>query len=166
MRALWNNVVRGLERLTILLFVGLTLNVLWGVVSRYVLGSQSRWTEEVAINLLMWVSLLGAALVFREKGHLGVDYFVGKLDPAAQRVAAVIAELAVLVFAAGVLVGGGAMLVAESLRAGQLTPAMGWKVGYLYTVVPLAGLFIVGCSVERLLGGGPASLVAEKEGES
>ena len=91
--------VRLLEWLTIAIFAALVLDVLWGVVSRYVLGSQSRWTEEVAIYLLVWVSLLGATLAFRDRAHLGVDYFVGKLDPAARRLAAVIAEVALIVFA-------------------------------------------------------------------
>lgn len=147
----WQGLSRLLEYLTILLFAALTADVLWGVVSRYVLGKQSRWTEEVAVYLLVWVSLLGAALMFRERGHLGVDYFVGKLHPAAQRAAAWIAELAVIAFAGFVLVFGGGLLVWRTLGTGQLTPAMGWKVGYLYSVVPLCGLFIVGFAIEHLL---------------
>jgi len=145
--------VRLLEWLTIVIFAVLVLNVLWGVVSRYVLGTQSRWTEEVAIYLLVWVSLLGATLAFRDRAHLGVDYFVGKLDPAARRFAAVIAEVAVILFAGFGLVYGGYLLVSETLRSGQLTPAMGWKIGYLYSVVPLSGVFIVAFSIENLLSG-------------
>lgn len=150
---LWAGVVLGLQWLTIVLFALLTLDVLWGVVSRYVLGSQSRWTEEFAVNALVWVSLLGATLMFRERGHLGVDYFVGKLDPAARRLSAVIAEIAIMVFAGFVLVYGGWMLVSETLRSGQVTPAMGWKVGYLNLVVPLSGLFIIAFSIEHLITG-------------
>lgn len=150
---LWAVVVAGLQWLTIVLFALLTLDVLWGVISRYVLGSQSRWTEEFAIYAIVWVSLLGAALMFRERGHLGVDYFVGKLDPSARRFTAVFAEFAVIIFASFVLVYGGYMLVSETLRAEQVTPAMGWKVGYLYSVVPLSGLFIVAFSIEHLLTG-------------
>lgn len=152
-RGLWARIVRGLEWLTIGLFVALTLDVLWGVVSRYVLGSQSRWTEELAVYLLVWVSLLGAALVFRDRGHLGVDYFVGKLDPAARRLSALIAEGAVMVFAGFVLIFGGGMMVTETLRSGQVTAAMGWPVGYLYMVVPLSGLFVLAFSIEHLLTG-------------
>ncbi len=88
--------VRLLEFLTIVIFAALVLDVLWGVVSRYVFGAQSRWTEELAIYLLVWVSLLGSTLAFRDQAHLGVDYFVGKLDQTARRLAAIIAELAVL----------------------------------------------------------------------
>lgn len=150
---IWSVLVRILEGATIGLFSLLILDVLWGVVSRYVLGSQSRWTEELAVYLLVWVSLLGAALVFRERGHLGVDYFVGKLDPAARRLSALIAEWAVLFFAVFVLLFGGSMMVIETIRSGQVSPAMNWPVGYIYLVVPISGAFIAAFSIEHLVTG-------------
>jgi len=152
----WLGVVRLLEWGTLSLFGILTLDVLWGVASRYVLGSQSRWTEEVAIYLLVWVSLLGAAIVYRERGHLGVDFLVTKLHPDAQRIVALLIELAVMVFAGFVLVYGGLVLVFQTLAAGQITPALGWKMGYLYSVVPISGVFVLAFSIEHLVGHRPA----------
>lgn len=149
----WSFLVKLLEWFVIVLFVTLTLDVLWGVFSRYVLGTQSRWTEEVAIYLIVWVSLIGAALTFRERGHLGVDWFVEKLDPSARKPAAYVAEFAVATFAVFVLCYGGGMMVYENLQNGQVTPALGWKTGYLYSVVPLSGLFVLGFSVEHVLRG-------------
>lgn len=160
----WECLVRLLERFTILLFVALAAVVLWGVVSRYVLGQQGRWTEELAVYLLVWVSLLGAALMYRDRGHLGVDYFVGKLHPDAQRVAAIVAELAVILFAGFALVYGGAMLVSETLRSGQVTPAMGWGVGYLYSAVPLSGFFIVCFAIEHLIRSRPQAPASPEGG--
>jgi TRAP-type mannitol/chloroaromatic compound transport system permease small subunit len=110
--------VKGLEWFLIAAFLLLTLDVLWGVFSRYLLGAQSRWTEELAIYLLVWISLLGASVTYAERGHLGVDYFVGKLDPSAQRVGAVAVELLVLAFAGFALIYGGYALVVD--RPGSL----------------------------------------------
>ena len=159
----WHLLVRAVEGLTILLFALLAADVLWGVFSRYVLGSQTRWTEELATYLLVWVSLLGAALTFRDRGHLGVDYLVGKLHPDARRVAAAAAEAAVILFALFAFVYGGSLLVSRNLE--QVTPALGWTVGYLYAVVPLSGLLVTGFALERLLRGTPPAGAAEK-GES
>ncbi|MEL6133172.1 MAG: TRAP transporter small permease subunit, partial [Bacteroidota bacterium] len=39
----------------------ITLVVLWGVFTRYALGSQASWSEELARFLLVWIGLLGAA---------------------------------------------------------------------------------------------------------
>lgn len=140
-----------LSWLVIVLFAILTLDVLWGVFSRYVLGYQTRWTDELATTLMVWVSLLGAALVYGEKGHLGVDYFVGKLDPAAQRLVELVGHLLVLVFALTVMVYGGWLLVDRTLAADQILPSLGWKKGYCYCVVPLSGLFFAFYALEGAL---------------
>jgi TRAP-type C4-dicarboxylate transport system permease small subunit len=157
MSSFWNRIVRGLEWFTIGLLALLVLDVLWGVTSRYVPGIRpSDWTEELAVYLLVWVSLFGAALTYRGYGHLGVDYFVGKLDPSAQRLVAVIVELAVLFFAGFALCHGGWRLVADTLGANQLTPVLQWKIGYLYSAVPLSGVFFVAFAVEHLVNLEPA----------
>lgn len=155
-----------LEWLVMALFAMLFTDVIWGVVSRYILGRQSPWTEELAVNLLLWVSLLGAALTYREHGHLGVDYFTGKLAPPAQRLATIVAECAVLIFGGFVLIYGGGMLVFQTLAANQVSPAMGWKVGYFYSAVPVSGLFFVIFSIERLLNllTRPESIPSMKDG--
>ena len=120
----------------------LVLDVLWGVFSRYVLRGQSRWTDELATTLMIWASMLGAALVYGERGHLGVDYVVGKLDPAAQRLLEIAVHLLVLCFALGVMVYGGWIMTERTLEGGQLLPALGWKKGYTYLAVPLSGAFL------------------------
>jgi TRAP-type C4-dicarboxylate transport system permease small subunit len=148
----WHAVVRALERLTAALFAALVLDVLWGVVSRYWPGiPPSDWTEELGIYLLVWVSMLGAALTYRDRGHLGVDYLVSKFDPVAQRWSAIVVEVCVLVFAGIALCHGGYRLVADTLEAGQLTPVLQWKTGYVYAVVPISGLFFVAFGIEHLL---------------
>jgi len=160
-RAAWGRVCRLLDRslgaLVIAVFAILVVDVLWGVFSRYMLGSQTRWTEELATNLLVWVSLLGGALAYAEGAHLGVDVLVRKLDPGAKRLAAFCSHLAVATFAALVLIGGGYILVSETLAAGQVTPALGWKMGHVYLSVPISGVAFVIFAVGYLLGLDPAT---------
>lgn len=161
---IWRLAARALEVTTIVLFGSLVLVVLWGVISRYLPGvPPSDWTEELGVFLLVWVSLLGAALTFREHGHLGVDYFVSKFDPSARRLAVIFAELCVVAFAGFAFCYGGYLLVTETLGSGQLTPVLQWKAGYLYMVVPLSGLFFVGFALEHLLD--PSGPAASTEGE-
>jgi TRAP-type C4-dicarboxylate transport system permease small subunit len=149
---MWNAAVAGLRWLTIVLFATLVVDVLWGVVARYVPGIiPSDWTEELGIYLLAWVSLLGSALTYREHGHLGLDYFVTQFDPAAQRIVSLIVELCVLVFAGFALCYGGSRLVWDTLASDQLTPVLQWKTGYMYLSVPISGVFFVAFSIEHLL---------------
>lgn len=145
-------IVKPLEVVLIAFMAAMTLDVLWGVFSRFVLGSQTRWTEELAIYLLIWISLLGASLTYGERGHLGVDYFVHKLDPKAQLLAAIVVEVAVLVFSLFGLVYGGWMLVSKTLAAGQVSPTLGWPMGYVYLAAPVSGVFFTLFALEHLVG--------------
>ena len=129
----------------------LVVDVVWGVFTRYALGEQTKWTEELARFLLVWVSLLGGALAFRTKAHLGVDYFVNKLHPDARRWTAVVAHLVVLFFAGAVLLLGGASVVREALVLEQTTPALGWKMGYVYLALPISGFFVVLYTIDNLM---------------
>ena len=151
-RRVWIGAVDGLRWLTIVLFAALVLDVLWGVISRFLPGIiPSDWTEELGVYLLAWVSLLGSALTYREHGHLGLDYFTALFDPAARRLTAVIVELCVFVFAAFALSYGGYRLVSDTLDSGQLTPVLQWKTGYMYLSVPISGVFFVAFVIEHLL---------------
>jgi TRAP-type C4-dicarboxylate transport system permease small subunit len=136
--------------LMIVVFGALTIDVLWGVFSRYVLAAQSPWTDELATTLMIWLAFLGAAYVYGEKGHLGVDYFVGKLDLSAGRVTVFSAHALVLFFSAVVMVYGGWVMVNRTLAAGQELPALGWEKGYVYSVVPLSGAFLVFYAIEGM----------------
>ena len=157
-----------LEWVVIIAMAALTLDVLAGVVIRYVAtfmpGLQAirievarlvlfdaRGTDEMATTLMLWVALLGAALAFGEKSHLGVDYFVHKLDPAARTLAEIVVYVLVIVFALSVMLHGGYTLVNETLRADQSLPALGWKKGHVYLAVPISGAFIVLYAVEAIL---------------
>lgn len=139
-----------LEWAVIVIMGVLVLDVLWGVFSRYVLGAQSRWTEELAIFLLIWVSLLGASVAYASKSHLGVDYFVGKLDSQAQRLTELLVHLIVIAFAASAFIAGGWALVSKTLAAGQVSPALGIKMGYVYLAVPITGVFFLLFAAENI----------------
>lgn len=151
-RRAWSGAVAALRWVTVALFALLVFDVLWGVISRYWPGiAPSDWSEELGIYLLAWISLLGSALTYRDRGHLGLDYFVTHFDPSAQRVTAVVIELCVLVFAGFALCYGGYRLVADTLASGQLTPVLQWRTGYMYLSVPISGVFFVGFAIEHLL---------------
>ena len=139
-----------LELVLTLVVGALVFDVLWGVISRFVLGAPSRWTEEVATFLLIWLVLLGAAVAFRDGEHLGVDFVVNKLDPGARRWSQMLVRLIVMGFATAVLVGGGAALVRTTLEAAQRTPALGVLMGYVYLAIPISGVCIVLFTLRQL----------------
>lgn len=148
----------------------LVCDVILGVVSRW-LGSvvvqisintewepwpwlptgQIKWTEELARFLLIWVALLGGAVAFGTKGHLGVDYFVGKFDASARKLMAIVVHLIVLFFAGAVFVYGGWCFVSRTLASGQTTSALPMKMGHIYLALPIAGIFMLIYTIENLI---------------
>ena len=46
---------------------------------RYVLNAPIAWTEQVSNMLFVWTVFLGAAVLYREKLHIGVDMFLEML---------------------------------------------------------------------------------------
>lgn len=143
----------------------LVFDVVWGVFTRYVMGEQAKWSEELARFLLIWVSLLGGAVAFGVKGHLGVDYFVGLFAPETRKLMAVVVHLIVLFFASFVFIYGGFRVVSATLAMGQTTPALDWKMGYVYMALPISGIFMVIYTIENLIEtlAAPASEMQESE---
>ncbi len=138
-----------LECALILAVLVLVLDVLWGVFTRYTMGEQAKWSEELARFLLIWVALLGGAAAFGEKAHLGVDYFVGLLHPRSQKMLTVFGQVLILFFAITIFIYGGSRVVIDNL--GQRTPALLWRMGHVYLALPIAGVFITFFTIEQLL---------------
>ncbi|ARN56031.1 TRAP transporter small permease [Sedimentisphaera salicampi] len=143
---------RLLEYGLIIAMAVLVLDVLWGVFTRFVLGGQAKWTEELARFLLVWVALLGGALAFGENAHLGVDYFVGKLAPEARKLVKVFTQFIVLFFAIAVFIIGGTQVVSANMdqTTAALTPAVGITMGHVYLALPIAGAFMILFTAEQL----------------
>lgn len=155
---------RSLELLVMVVVAVLVVDVLWQVFTRFILKNPSTWTEELATFMLIWVSLLGAAVALNRGAHLGIDYFVGKLSKKKRLYTEIFVFLCIAAFSFCVMTLGGIDLVASTLQLKQLSPALGVKVGYVYLAVPVSGFFLVLYSViglvERmaeLVKGGPVS---------
>jgi TRAP-type C4-dicarboxylate transport system permease small subunit len=136
-----------LELLVMVVVVVLVIDVLWQVFTRFILKNPSTWTEELAVFMLIWVSLLGAAVALGRGAHLGIDYFVGKLPEKIRLVTEVFVFLCIALFSFTVMILGGIELVTETLRLEQISPAINVKVGYVYLAVPISGFFLVLYSV-------------------
>ena len=150
MTRLLDRLVKGVVASCMALMV---LVVTWQVVSRYVLGDPSAWTEEVARMLLIWVGLLGSVYVYRENAHLGLDLLHQKLGLKGRRRLDMISAMCCGAFALAVLVVGGGSLVQLTWELGQTTAALGIPMAWVYTVIPISGALIVYYSILMLVGG-------------
>jgi len=141
--------IRSLEVLLMVMVAALTLTVLWGVFTRFCLGSQAAYTDELARVLLVWVSMVGAALAFGVKAHLGVDFFVNKLHPEARKTLSMLVQVVTAVLAVCVFVVGGWGLAMGQM--GQQLPTLPISRGLVYFSIPLGGVLICLFALENLV---------------
>ena len=126
----------------VLLMAVITLDVLWGVFTRYVMGSQAGWSEELARFLLIWVGVLGAAYATGQGLHLSIDLLQPKLEAQKRRNLQVFIHSLIAVFAFAVFVIGGGRLIYITYYLGQFSPALRLPMSLVYSALPLAGLLI------------------------
>lgn len=150
LQAIRDGIVKVLETILIVFVIGLTLAVLWGVFTRFCMGHQASFTDELARILLVWVSMIGAALAFGLKAHLGVDFFINMLLPNARKALNVIVQLVTIVLTMVIFLVGGVSLALAQM--GQQLPTMPWlSRGMVYAAIPVAGVFILMFTLENLI---------------
>ena len=65
---------------TVVLFTIMTLIVWVQIFFRFILGGGIAWSEEIAKFLMVWMALLGASVLFREGGHIAINYFISRFS--------------------------------------------------------------------------------------
>jgi len=129
------------------LMAALTVDLMLGVFSRYVLVQTFTWYDEVARICFVWVVFLGAAVGVKRQAHwslrLVVDHFPGPL----RRAVATFGVLVVMSFAA-VLIWQGWTFV--ELGRFQHTPVMGVPKAWVYLAMPVGGALMILYSLRPL----------------
>ncbi|MFK7970123.1 MAG: TRAP transporter small permease [Bacteroidia bacterium] len=146
-----------IEKLLIAIFIILIIDVSWQVISRFVIGKSSSFTEELARFALIWLTVLGAAYLNGKQTHLAIDIGLKGLTPKKRKRRKAVIELLMLAFALVVMVIGGANLVYITLHLGQTSPALQVPLGFVYSIVPISGCFIVFFSIYHILPQGKPS---------
>ncbi|MBN8939043.1 MAG: TRAP transporter small permease [Rhizobiales bacterium] len=73
----------------------ITLAAVWW---RYVLNAPISWIEQVSNILFIWITFVGAAVLYRQKLHIGVDMFIDMLKGRPKQVMFWVIELGNLGF--------------------------------------------------------------------
>ncbi|WP_084645475.1 TRAP transporter small permease [Marinimicrobium agarilyticum] len=117
----------------------------WQIVSRYLLGAPSTYSEEFLRFSLVWVSMLTMAYVAGLRKHVRFTLFSDKASEHLQCYWQVFIELAFLAFAVFVLIQGG--FNASSITMNQISPSLRLPMGYVYFALPVAGTILAVYSV-------------------
>ena len=148
MRAKIDNI---LEKVVLSILVLMLASVVWQVFSRFILRDPSTITDEISSFSLIWVGLLGAAYATGKHLHLAIDLIPEKVVAKKQNMFDLIVYLSTFVFAFAVMVFGGVRLCQLSFQFGQTSAALEIPLGFVYLVVPIAGVLICYYSIDTLI---------------
>jgi TRAP-type C4-dicarboxylate transport system permease small subunit len=115
---------------------------------RYILGAPLSWTEQVSRILFVWVTFLGAAVLYRRMIHIVIDMMVMMLPDPLQRAIYWVNQALIFVFAAMLLWYGGKLSVdnlAQTFGALEITPAS------FYAAAPVSAALILLYWVEKIV---------------
>jgi len=151
-KAIRNVLDRTLELIAICLLTFMVILVSWQIITRYVLNNPSTKSEDLLIYSFVWCALFGMAYVFGRRDHIAMVFFKEKLvhrNPKIKKMMDAGIEIIIMIFAVAVLVFGG--LSISELAMGQISPALGVPMGYLYLALPISGIITIIYNILNLM---------------
>lgn len=124
-----------IESITIGLLAVIVATTLLGVADRFVLGVGLPWPEELSRFLLIWTSLLAAAVAAKQRKHFQVTILIERLGRAGEILVSGLCLAGLLV-----ILGYGVQLV--RVFHSQRAPALGIPMSWVYAAVPVSALLI------------------------
>src|SRR5215208_3572629 len=122
--------------------------VFFQVFGRYVLNSSPTWTESLALVLVLYVTLIAAAIGVRDAGHIGMEsLLILASDRTRERIELLIHVL-VMLFGAAMVYNG--TLLGLSVATYKI-PNLGLPEIVRYVPLVLSGLLIVLFSIEHII---------------
>src|SRR5688572_12373801 len=127
--------------------VGIVAVVAIQVFGRYVLNDTPTWAESMALILILYVTMLGAAVGVRDAGHIGLESLLVLVPDRLRHNMEILIYLLVATFGA-VMAWHGASL-AQSVMAYAI-PTLGLPEGLNYIPLVLSGVLIALFSLEHI----------------
>lgn len=140
---------RGCMRIAVVGLLGIVAVVIISVVMRYVFNNAPSWGEPIAMQLIILITMFGAAAGVRDAGHIGLDSMLVLLPEKPRLAIEVIIHLFGLLFAALMLYG--CSIMGESQWNTSKDGLMGYSFGWYYMPSIVAGVLIALFSIEHII---------------
>lgn len=138
-----NKVDKVLGSVLSIIMAVMVVNVLWQVFTRFIIGTPSSFTDELARYLMIWVGILGAAYISGQGKHVAIELLPSKLSEKNRTKLGWLVHVIVLLFCFLVFVIGGSRLVYVTFILKQFSPALQIPLAAVYIVIPISGLLIM-----------------------
>ncbi len=155
-----------IEICLVLGLASMALMVFGNVVLRYVFSSGITFSEEVSRFLFVWITFLGAVLVFAQGGHIAMGTLVSRVPPQVHRACVLLSAVLMLGCCAMMAWGGWHQTV---INLKNFAPVSGLPRGALYAAAVFTGIGMGAITLRNLVlmlrGGGVAQFAQHAETE-
>lgn len=136
---------KGVLGVCIAVIVFITLLAVW---QRYVMDNPLSWVEQVSNMIFIWVVFIGAAVLYRQNLHIGVDAFLMSLNDRHRNLWRWIIEFANLTFIVVLFIASTKLTIGvmdNTNGALEISPA------YYYIAAPISCLMMMIYFVEKIV---------------
>src|SRR5690606_38231361 len=117
------------------------------VVFRYVFNNSITWSEELIRYLFVWITFFGTALCFRDRIHIGVDFFLEQMPPKLRQVIERFNLFVMILFTMFLLISGLCWMVVGGKSIGSSIPV---PINFaLYGAMPFSCFWILVYLIRR-----------------
>jgi TRAP-type transport system small permease protein len=114
------------------------------VILRYVFAASFIWVEEVSVIMMLWMTWLGATVLWLTQGHIAVDFLTGRCSRHTNKILTVIFDgLAILIAVA--LIWASRETLATMVGMELDTLAIDLRIKYYPVFVGAIGLGVAAC---------------------
>nr|WP_314718737.1 TRAP transporter small permease [uncultured Fretibacterium sp.] len=141
--------VQGCTEYILFFLVGSMVVIVFAqVVFRFILRASLPWSEEASRYIMVWLSMLGAGIGLRRKGHIGVEALTMLFPKPLKRATAVFGSLVAILFCGGLILYGVRLL---RVVAAQESPAMEISMAIPYGALVAGGTLMLFYALEAML---------------
>ena len=133
--------------------VVITLMIPFGVFMRYAMNSPQSWPEPASVILMVLLSFLGGAAVYRANVHVAVEALLNAVSPAARRLMVWGVDACVGATALFMIFYGIQLCIITHFQSMAEFPWL--SVAYVYAPIPVSGLVTLLFLIERVWIGTP-----------
>ena len=122
--------------------------VFYQVFGRYVLNSSPTWAESLALVLVLYVTLIAAAVGVRDAGHIGMESLLSLVSAKLRDWVELVIHVLVMLFGAAMVYNG--WVLGQSVAAYKI-PNLNLPELVRYVPLVLSGLLIILFSIEHII---------------
>jgi TRAP-type C4-dicarboxylate transport system permease small subunit len=110
------------------------------------------WAETLINYNFSWLTYIGAAVVYRDKGHIGITFFLDRLPPVGRKVLVALSNVIIILFGVCVCYYSSKMVARFSQIDARDLNIHFLKMCWVFTQVPIASVLYALFGVEQVLG--------------